>query len=252
MNINEIFNIMITSLALGVRFIPIISISELFGGRFTPLYVKSSLVAILGFFRFSTASHNEINYGFSIPFIITEFFFGFMIALPFILMTKLIISSSSTIENLFGSMGILNSQGIFDDRSSALEILFEMLVILLIFIPGTHLFILKLLLLPHPFTLTNTGIEEIVFKIISDFNIISKNASGYFFPLFIAAFSSVIVLSLADLLGTNLNLSSQSFLLNSMIIIAGILFFIDKICTLLKIDISRIQNLSSYISDIMR
>ncbi len=249
-NISEVAGIMIVSLSLGVRFVPVISLSELLGGRFTPLMVKSSLVAILGFFRYFTSDRSFICQSIDIGFIVSEFLLGFLIAAPFIILTKFIINSSSVVENLFGSMGVLNSQGIFDERSSVLEMIFEMIVILIIFSSDSHLFLLKLLLGTTDLSFGQEIIRQMTYGIISNLNLISKNGLGYFGPVIFIALSLTVIFAFADLTGGNLNISSNTLFINTIVIIGGIIIMLKKICLYIQIDIFRIRNLAETIQNL--
>ncbi|MCX7958112.1 MAG: hypothetical protein N3B13_03615, partial [Deltaproteobacteria bacterium] len=183
MNTGELFGIIITSVLMGVRFIPAISLSELFGGRFTPFIVKSSLVAILGFFRYFISARQDLVSVFEISYLISEFGLGLILASPFILLSKYLISLSSVAESLFGGLGVLNSQGIFDERNSALEMFFEMIIIMLIFISDSHLLLLKLLFGSHNLSLSDDAFRRIIHEVIICFNSLSKNSIGYFAPV---------------------------------------------------------------------
>ncbi|MGB9599513.1 MAG: hypothetical protein ACP5KG_08355 [Myxococcota bacterium] len=251
MNFSELFQIIIISATLGVRFIPIISISEVFGGKYVPMLVRSSLIGILGFFRYLILPVSSIPDGFDIRFVLSEFFIGYIISLPFILLVKFIISSASTIENLFGSMGVLNSQGIFDERGSALEMIFEMIVISLIFLSGAHLNILSLILKFSIHDLSYLRIQEVVFHLLSNFNILSKNCIGYFLPILLLALSALLLMAFSDMLGTNLNLSSCTFILNAILIFGGIVFLLKNIVNLIGIDIARVSNLTDLIAGLL-
>lgn len=251
MNLNSAFDIIITSMALGVRFIPIISISEVFGGKYVPLLVRSSLIGILGFFRYFYLSDTSLLDGFSLGFLLSEFFCGFIISLPYILLVKFIINTTSTLENLFGGMGILNSQGIFDERGSAFEMLFEMIIISIILTYGVHLDILKLIMNFSYIDLNTLNVSEITNKLLINFNILSKNAIGYFLPIIIMAFSSLLLMAFSDILGTNLNFSFNTYLVNSILILVGIIFFLKNIADNISIDILRIRNLANLITGLI-
>ncbi|MEM3609621.1 MAG: flagellar biosynthetic protein FliR [Candidatus Anstonellales archaeon] len=245
MNISDIFTIIITSLFFGVRFIPVISISDLFGGKFTPLIVRSSLIALLGFFRYFVANGEELNSTFGIFFILKEFLWGFIISSPFIILLKSIINSTSLVENLFGNVGSLNAQGVFDERSSPFETIFEMIVILLIFSTDTHLFLLNVLLNSYDPFIGGDIIKQITLDILKYFNMISKNGIWYFAPVIFVALSSTVILAFADLLGNHFNMSSHNFLLNTIIILIGFILLFNKVCSYLLLDINRIRYLSN-------
>ena len=247
MNLEEVVNILIISMSLGVRFIPIISISDLFGGRYVPALVKSSLVGIIGIFRFFIIPEAQRPFAFDLIFVIKEFFIGYILSLPFILLTKYIISSSSIIENVFGSISTLNTQGIFDERNSSLEMIFEMLVISLMFISNIHILVLGILLSSYNIDISFQNISTIIHNLLIDFNIISRNGIGYFFPVFLISFVVVLVLSISDKLGQSLNISANTTLLNTIIIIGGVALFLNKIVVYIGLDIERLAYLTRQI-----
>lgn len=250
--LNQIFDIIITSLCAGVRFIPLVCISELFGGRYTPLPVKSSLIALLGFYRYFIVDRTLLPYGFNIKFVFTEFVTGYLITAPFILLTKFIINSSSTIENLFGNMSPLNSQGIFDERGSSLEMIFEMIVITIIFVSGVHIFLLKLLMEHRGLNLDNQVFYQITITIIKHLSILSRDTILYFAPLVILSIATILILAFSDTIDRSLNLSSSGILINSIIILVGIILLLKNICSLLQADIFRIAGVSRTIAEMMK
>ncbi|MCX7944845.1 MAG: hypothetical protein N2746_10105 [Deltaproteobacteria bacterium] len=246
---NEILGTIIISFVMGIRFIPIIALSDLFGGRFSPFIVKASLIPIFGALRYFSMNKEEIYDSVDLFFLLTEFFFGYLVAIPFIILLKFLINSSSIVENLFGSIGVLNSQGIIDERNSAIEMMFELIVILLVFTSDLHLLVLKLILTPEITNISGSTIKQMTLEIIRNFNLLSKNSIGYFVTMIFISLSITLILGLSDLLVPNFNLSVHSIIFNSIVIVMGVSILLDKICSYFYWDILNIIKLSSVLSN---